>query len=148
MVKEVNKLSTAPLSLWPTYSAVLAKIEKENDEMVYQCQTLKNFHQAKNLFVSYYKEYCSSITACLRSRLQWSDLDLIRDVIITLENQGWNKLMDDIESYLTAVGEENPHPAAPIDRLGERFEQPLVSAVVDITELVSLSTLRYKEVWW
>ena len=70
--------------------------------------------------------------------------------------------MNDIEFHLAAVGEENPHPAAPIDRLGERFEQPLVSAGVDITELrkefiellehstqfISLSTLSYKEVWW
>ena len=70
--------------------------------------------------------------------------------------------MDDIEFHLAAVGEENPHSAAPIDRLGERFEQPLVSAGVDITErrkefieqlehstqFISLSTLSYKEVWW
>ena len=42
----------------------------------------------------------------------------------------------DIESYQVTVGEANQHPAPEIDRLGEKFEQPIISAGIDITELL------------
>ena len=65
-----------------------------------------------------------------------------------------------IESYQVAVGEANQHSAPEIDCLGEKFEQPIISAAGDISELckefiellyhstqfISLSTLSYKEV--
>ena len=42
----------------------------------------------------------------------------------------------DIASYQVTVGEANQHPAPAIDRLGEKFEQPLVSASIDIIRIM------------
>ena len=35
----------------------------------------------------------------------------------------------DIESYQVDVGQANQHPAPAIDRLGEKFEQPIILCV-------------------
>ena len=43
--------------------------------------------------------------------------------------------MNDIESYQVAVGEANQHHATAIDPLGYKFEQPLLTAGVHISEL-------------
>ena len=79
-VKEIDKLSTR----CTTYAATLNKIEEKEGEVTYQKQTLKNYSSAKDM-------HCSAVIACLKSRLEWSDLDLIRDIIVILETQGWQK---------------------------------------------------------
>ena len=89
--------------------------------------------------------------------MAWSDLQLIRDVILVLATHGWEKILegDDSES-------ENGSPMEVIVRLGERFQIPLESAGVDIDRLqeefrdmiayaaqfISISTLGYQSVWW
>ena len=85
-VKEVKKLGDLPLESWPTYSATIKKITCENGDYIYQCQTLKAYDQGK------------SVTECLKSRLKWSNIDLIRDIIIILETQGWQKIVEKRES--------------------------------------------------
>ena len=65
---------------------------------------------------------------CLQSRLRWSDLGLIQDVIIILETQGWQKILDEEES-----AESDPTDA--VDRVATKFEEPLKAAGVVTTEL-------------
>ena len=48
-------------------------------------------HSHRTLF----DHYCSSVTDCLKTRLAWSDLQLVRDVVMVLETQGWQKIVDD-----------------------------------------------------
>ena len=90
-MKEVDKLPSKNLDQWPTYKATLQKITEENGEGVYQCQELTNAAPPKEFYSSHHQEYCSSITSCLKTRLEWSDFELIRDVIVVLETQGWQK---------------------------------------------------------
>ena len=133
-VKELNKLSSKGLEHWPIYAATLKKVTEEN---------------------------CSSVTTCLKARLAWSDLQLVRDVIFSLETQGWQKIVDE-ENASDNKDTESPSPMEPIIRLGERFRTPLESAGVDVerlpeefhemvlhvTQFISLSTMGYKAVWW
>ena len=154
-VKEIDKLSTRCLSSWTMYAATLSKIEEKEGEVTYQKQTLKNYSSAKDMYLTKYQAYCSAVIACLKSRLEWSDLDLIRDIIVILETQGWQKMVDEEEN-----GESDPREA--VDRLAVRFEKPLEAAGVVVTELrqefkemlehsiqfISLSTICYQEVWW
>ena len=157
-VKEVNKLKTKCLSSWPTYSGTLKKIEEKDDETTYQLQSLKNYRGAKNFYSRNHQAYCVSINDCLKSRLDWSDLDLIRDIIFVLETQGWQKVLDEEENHSI----EKPDPTEAVDRIAMKFEKPLEAAGVEICELrqefrdmlehsvqfISLSTLGYQEVWW
>ena len=94
-VKETIKLNARPPGQWPTYAATVKKITDGNEEKVYQGQVLKKFTQAKSHFENHYQEYCASVTACMRTRLAWSDLQLFRDIIFMLGTQGWQKILDE-----------------------------------------------------
>ena len=89
-LKETERLSSTPLDSWPTYAATLSKcIEEEEDKMVYQCQELTRFSQAVEHYTNHYRDFCNQIVHCIKSRLSWSDLDLIRDIIFTWLGKGY-----------------------------------------------------------
>ncbi len=138
-VKETNKLNAKPLDQWPKYATTLKKITVEDGEHVYQGQVLKNFSGAKSHFENHYREYCIRVTARIRTRLSWSDLQLFRDIIFMLGTQGWQKILDEepdsdeAEESQESTGSENPLNA--IDRLVERFRIPLEGAGADVSEI-------------
>ena len=130
-VKEVKKLGDLPLESWPTYSATIKKITCENGDYIYQCQTLKAYDQGKALLAANYRKYCSSVTECLKSRLKWSNIDLIRDIIIILEAQGWQKIVEERESRSETL---DPLQAA-VERVASKFAIPLEAAGVYVDKL-------------
>ena len=141
-VKEVNKLSLKPLQQWPTYAMTIKNITKEGGDSVYQCQSLKYFDQAVQHYSSQCKAYCTSITSCLKSRLEWSDLEFVRDVIFVLATQGWQKIVEEDEKS-EADGEGNSDVDAvpldqmePINRLTSKFKVPLEAAGAQIMLIV------------
>ena len=87
---------------------------------------------------------------CINSRLTWSDLQLMRDIIFLLSSQGREKLVEE-ESEM-----------APIDRLVERFAAPLEAAQADTdviktefcdmiayaVQYIALSSLCCQFIWW
>lgn len=149
-VKEVDKLSSTPLDRWPTYAATLLKCTENDGATFYQSQELKQFATAKVYFTSNYKTYCSKVSHCIKSRLAWSDLQMLRDIIFVLATQGWQKLLDEGDTLEA------------IDRLVEHFSIPLKKANVCTEEIhnefestmqyacqyISVSTLEYRAVWW
>ena len=89
------------------------------------------FYEAKH------QKYCASVTACMKSRLAWSDLTLIRDIITVLATQGWQKCLDEEECESeTDVEIEKVDPLEPIERLGARFKIPLQAAELILTSYV------------
>ena len=94
---------------------------------MYQCQELHRYDQALSYFTAHHEQYCTSVTSCLKSRLAWSDLQIIRDVILVLASQGWEKLLNEDDESTAAT--------QAIVRLGTRFKSPLTSAKVEIDRL-------------
>ena len=133
----------------------------EDGERVYQCQSLQNYDQAKNHYTAQYQHLCVSVTDCLKSRLAWSDLQLIHDVIFVLATQGWEKVLDVGDDSVSGEVISDP-PMEAIIRLGLRFQHPLESNGVVVEELkdefhdmityanqfISLATMDYQSVWW
>ena len=113
-------------------------------------QRLKNFSEAQTYFSSKYEEYCLKVSQCIKSRLSWTDMQLMRDIIFMLSSHGWEKLVQE-ESDLAAV-----------DRLVERFSTPLQGAQADINviktefdsmieyavQYIATASLDYHFVWW
>lgn len=101
-------------------------------------------------YASHYTEHCDAVTECIKSRMRWSDLQVLRDIILVLATQGWQKLVDEKNS-LEAV-----------DRLVTQFSIPLTGAGAQLEEIhtefenvleysiqyISLSTLNYRASWW
>ena len=124
-LKEINKLASKPLDQWPTYAATIRKITaEEDDSKVYQCQELKFFSAAVSLYSAKYGDYASRVSQCIKSRLSWSDMELMRDIIFMLSTHGWEKAL------------EEDNEMAAIDRLVQRFTIPLQGAGVDTDEVV------------
>ena len=111
-VKETEKLSTASLDKWPMYTSTVQKCVEEDGKVVFQCQDLKNFSLAKCYYANHYTEYCSKVVECIKSRLSWSDMQQLRDIIFVLASQGWHKAVDEEESIES------------VDRLAQQFSIP------------------------
>ena len=43
----------------------------------------------------HYEDYCHRVNECIKTRLSWSDLQLMRDIIAFLSSHGWEKLLED-----------------------------------------------------
>ena len=91
-LREMEKLASKPLSKWATYSTTCAKFVKEGSgsitEYYYQAQKVKCYVTADEYFVAHYKDYCKGVSQCIKSRLEWSDFELMRDIIVVLNTQG------------------------------------------------------------
>lgn len=108
-MKETEKLRSKPLDQWPTYAATMKKISPEGEQMVYQHQEIKKYSEAQTYYQGRSQDYCSKVTECIRSRMAWSDLQLMRDIVFVLGTQGWEKAVEENDS-MEAIG-----------RLVERF---------------------------
>ena len=129
-VRETNQLGSKPIEQWPTYSSVMNKIKEEDGDHVYQMQALKRFDLAKTHFDSpKCAELCLKVTTCIKDRLEWSDLDLMRDIIFFLSTHGWQKIVEELD-VTGSPHDDDPvdSPLVPIDRLVKHFEVPLEGA--------------------
>ena len=96
--KETDKLNSKSLDQWPTFAATIKKITSEQRDKLYQCQVVKKLSDAQSYYQNHFKEYCSQVTECLRSRLKWYDMQLMRDIIFVLRTQGWEKAVEEDDS--------------------------------------------------
>ena len=149
-IKEMEKLKSLPLEQWPVYAATLKSIKEENGKKVYQCQEVKQFDEAVSYYTKNHEEFCTQVSECLRSRVEWSDQEVIRDIISVLAVQGWEKILQ----------EETPLEF--VSRLVDRFAAPLQGVQTDIlniqrefdslmqyaVQFISLATMDYRAVWW
>ena len=151
-------MSSKSLEQWPVYNSTLQKLTEEYGQTnVYQLQKLKNLTGVKSMFENNYKGYCITITNCIKQRLEWSDMQLFRDVIEILATQGWQKIVDEHQDESSTT-----EPWSSVTRLSARFKLPLESADTDVDAILSefkeiveytiqffsLSTMDYQAVWW
>jgi len=149
-LRETETLATKPLEQWSTYSATLKKLTNKDNKVFYQSQEVKHFTQVKDYYMAHYEDICRKVSNCIKSRLGWSDLTLMSDIIVVLSTMGWEKLI-----------QEN-NPLHKIDRLVTRFKIPLESTgcttdnihsefveMIDYAvNFISLSTMDYRSVLW
>lgn len=124
---------------------------------------MKNLSEAKATFESNYKQYCSKVTNCIKARLEWSDLQLIRDIITILATQGWQKMVDEGDEMESTAGHSatSTESWSLVERVTVRFKIPLENAGTDVgavhsefremvdyaIQFFSLSTMDYQAVW-
>ena len=102
--------------------------------------------------------YYSKVTNCIKQCLEWSDLQLFRDIIEILATQGRQKIVDETQDETDSSTE----PWSSITRTSTRFKIPLENARIDVDailsefkemvkyaiQFLSLSTMDYQAVWW
>ena len=151
-LKETEKLASKPLEEWPIYAATLNKCSPDGNDgaISYQCQSLKGYKETLRMYSAKYTEYYSKVTECIKSRLSWSDLEMMRDIIFVLSSHGWEKVVEEKNNLES------------IERLVERFIIPLQGAGVltgvikeefqnmieYAVEYIAVSSHDYKSTWW
>lgn len=98
-----------------------------------------NLPEAECYYLAHFDEYCTSVTTCIKSRLEWTDLEFVRDVILFLVTQGWQKLADEDNEAGT---ESTRSYIEAITRLTSKFKVPLESAGAVAANSVYLSFSR------
>ena len=84
LLRSVIEIEKFTLSKWSTYLALLGKCNESDSTTAYQSQGFKKFVEAKMSIKENYKVYCSKVRNCLKFRLAWSDLQMLRDIILVL----------------------------------------------------------------
>ena len=121
-------------------------------EKIYQCQELKRFNEAQQYYMRHCEEFCEGVNACLRSRMEWSDQQLMRDIISVLAAQGWEKIVEEnlplasVERLVAkfTIPLQGAQATCNCDRIKEEMQSLLQYAV----HFISLSTLDYRAIWW
>ena len=95
IIKETDKLKSKSLEEWPTIAGIKKKFRNEDGKVTYQNQELSGFDE--RYYTNKYQDYCSKVTDCIKSRLAWFDVELMRDIIhyylfysVILSTQGRN----------------------------------------------------------
>jgi hypothetical protein len=154
-IQETDKLASKPLHQWPTYAATQKKFTEEGGEKSYQSQVVQCLSGAETYYAAHCEDYCSRVIQCIRTRLAWSDLQVMRDIVYFLSTHGWEKVLQEAE-------EDSVEFMEPVSRLVQKFEVPLESAGANKDEIcsefkemiqygtqyISLATLDYRSTWW
>ena len=117
---------------------------------VYQCQELKNYSATVSFYTSNHKEYAHAVVGCIKSRLSWSDLDLMRAIIFVLSTRGWEKAQEE-ENDMQAVDQLVQRFAIPLERAGvetDEVSKEFREMITYATQYIALAVLDYHSVWW
>ena len=116
-----------------------------------QQQVLRNLAEAEQHFSSHCEQYCTSVTSCLKNRLEWTDVEFVRDVIFFLTTQGWEKLADDEDQSAEAISCLPLKFMVPLEApgvVGEMIVDEFHDMSSYATRFISLSSTNYQAVWW
>ena len=92
----LKKLISQDMVKWPVTKVVLSKLKDENGGKVYQGSELHNF---KDSTIKTCQDQAladlKSLDNRMRSRLEWSDVDLMRSILLFLDTQSWQLQVDE-----------------------------------------------------
>ena len=142
---------------WPTVKLVCGRVKEENGQKVYQGAILSNFNPIT------LKACADTATADakrlegrMKARLEWSDLNLLRAILVFIDTQNWQASPSESEDVkLSEIREA-------VELITSEFKEPLEAKQVnlegiqdEVEEIVlyarkflSISTENYQKVWY
>lgn len=122
-VKETKKLRDKPLPQWPTYSTTISKVVVK---MGSNCTNLRHWNSFRkhNHTMGGIMQNTVPRLLTIWSRLESSDLQLIKDVVTVLATQSWQKILEhdsSTECVSTLAHEQEDDPLPATNRLIEHF---------------------------
>ena len=144
---------------WPTVKLVIDRLEDDGDEKTYQGAVLKNYSSEMIEFCK--KEALADMKQLeenIRQRLEWSDVKLLRAVLVFIETQSWIKSAADDEyedSSMLAI-------KLALEDIFRAFADPLEASNVNLSTLqdeiedvvdyarkyLSIESTSYRKVWY
>ena len=164
--RSLNKLRSQDPLEWPTAKLICSKIKEEDDTQTYQGAVLHNFNDATKSFCKRHAlADLKRLDDCMRDRLEWSDVELLRSILVVLDTQSWY-LREESKEGSEIDGEDDGDNLMEIkvafDRITTFFRAPLEAKGADLCSLLdeieeiveysrkyfSLDKESYKRVWY
>ena len=153
----LKKLSSQDPEEWPVTKVVLSRMKDGHGGKVYQGSEL---HHLTDVISKSCKDQAladlSSLDQKMRVRLEWSDVDLIRSILLFLDTQSWQDCeensaddrMSEIKSAVLSLAEVF---RAPLEAKGVNLSS-IVDEIEDIVEYsrayLRLGCNTYKKIWY
>ena len=164
-VAALDSLSKLNCLEWPTVKLFQSRI-KEGGEVTYQGAVLLNYSSdVKERCMSEALKDLNRLDGKLQERLSWSNIKLLRSLLIFLETQTWmkrsnllladNPLSDDIDTSIQEVKEAveviSSHFKIPLEakNLTTVTLQDEVEEVVEYArKYINISEVEYRKIWY
>ena len=139
VVDSIKSLRRQDPSLWPTVKLVMERIDSEGSVYCYQGAEIKNYTDTT-------LESCKRqalgdlerLNRTIQQRLEWSDLHLLRALIVFLESQSW--VEREPADHRSKVGDPDvslEEVKGALELLSSHFRDPLEAAGVSIPSITS-----------
>ena len=141
---------------WPTVKLVCSRIKVEDGESLYQGSVLSGY--TPDLLKSCADQAVADakrLDVKLRERLEWSDLEMLRSILVFLDTQSWRVVagteVDDLAEIQTAVEHITAHFREPLAAKNICFisiPDELEEAVTYARKYLSINQESYQKVWY
>ena len=137
---------------WPTAKLVTARIKKEDDSFVYQGAVLQGY--GPSVLDQCSKSALTDLRKLdqeMKTRLEWSDVELLRSILIFLDTQSWVQSEDAESEVSTAVEYIMTHFRAPLEASSSNLAsiQDELEEVLDYArKYLSIASESYQNIWY
>ena len=143
---------------WPTVTLVTTRIKEDNGQWMYQGAALEGYsstmlQQCGEHAVADLKRLDQE----MRSRLEWSNLEMMRSILVFLDTQSWvprnegSVSEDDLTEIYAAVEYITSHFREPLEAAGVTLAsiQDELQEIVDYArKYLNLATESYQTIWY
>lgn len=155
----LSKLSSQKPVEWPVLKVVISKLKNENGGKLYQGSELHHFSDTSTIKTCADQVLTDlrSLNNKMRARLEWSDVDLLRSILLFLDTQSW-QLSDGTPSDDDRLSKVKSAVVSIIDAFRTPLEAKggdLTSILDEVEEVIDyaktylrIGSDSYKKVWY
>ena len=93
---------------WPTVKLLLRKMENEGEKKLFQGAELQNFNDSVQLKLKQDTQHdLTELNAKMKEHLMWSDVKLLRALLVFLETQSWVKQLHNTSPTMVTSDSED-----------------------------------------
>lgn len=154
--KSLKQMSDEDPLEWPTVKLVKTRIKEESDGFVYQGASLQGY--SSRILQECAKHALADLRRLdeeMRSRLEWSDVQMLRSILVFLDTQSWCKRADseddDLDEINAAVEYITSHFREPLEAAGTTLSsiRDEIEEVVDYArKYLNIGTESYQNIWY
>lgn len=155
--KSLKQMAQDPLDEWPTLKLIKTRIKlEEGNNHVYQGVSLQGYsasllQQCATQALADLKR----LDSAMRNRLEWSDVEMLRSILVFLDTQSWCKSgdseSDELEEINAAVEYITTHFREPLEAVSMNISsiRDEIEEIVDYArKYLSIRTESYQTIWY
>ena len=161
--KSLKKMAEQDPLLWPTVKLVCSRVKEEGESKVYQGAVLSNYSSTTlKACADQALAAVKQLDEKMRARLEWSDVKILRAILVLLDTQSWrssprsqhsdsDEEEDDLAEIREAVEYITSHFREPLEAKGvtlANFQDEVEEIVPYARKFLSIDRDSYQKVWY